>query len=199
MLRQAYNRMKHGFTLIELLIGLAILSLLLMLALPAFSTMLNNQRLRAAAESILNGLQTARTEAVKLNAQVQFVTTDDDASIAAQVSTLTPSATGQNWAVRAFNPTTALWDVYVEGKKGSSASGGTASAVTVTGTDSTITFSGLGTTTLLTTSTYQLQNPTGGLCAPAGPMRCLNVTVSRGGTIRMCDPSVTAVGDTRKC
>jgi hypothetical protein len=32
-------------------------------------------------------------------------------------------------------------------------------------------------------------------------MRCLNVVVSRGGQVKMCDPAVpvTAIGDTRKC
>ncbi|MCC6472780.1 MAG: hypothetical protein IT514_03450, partial [Burkholderiales bacterium] len=43
-------------------------------------------------------------------------------------------------------------------------------------------------------------NPSGGACAAdGGPMRCLNVLVSPGGQIKMCDPAVAATGDTRRC
>lgn len=194
--------MKRGFTLIELMIGLALLAVLMTLALPSFSVMLNNQRLRAQAESLANGLQIARTEAVKHNAPVEFVTTDDNASISAQVATIapvTPGATppvGQNWVVRAVTGP-GVYD-YIEGKNSTS-------AATMSSTVASITFGGLGQTTLAAAVTYQITNPTAGACAngtPSGPMRCLNVTVSPGGQIRMCDPAVNPVlnpGDTRKC
>jgi type IV fimbrial biogenesis protein FimT len=183
--------MSRGFTLIELMIGLTLVALLLMLALPSFSTMLANQKLRAQAESIANGLQTARAEAVKRNVAVQFVTTDDNATIDALVNTLTPGAGGQNWVVRATTGP-AVYE-YVEGKN-------MASGAAMTGSVPSITFNGLGQTDLTTTATYQVTSSQGGLCvAVGGSMRCLNVTVSPGGQVRMCDPSVTAAGDTRKC
>jgi type IV fimbrial biogenesis protein FimT len=187
-------RMQRGFTLVELMTGLAIFALLLMLALPSFSIMLNNQRLRAQAESVANGLQNARAEAVKRNAQVEFVTTDDNAGIAAQVATIAPvtpttAPAGQNWLVRVMT-SPGNYD-YIEGKNA------TSSAI-MASTVSSIMFRGLGQTTLANTVTYQITNPAGGACAP-GPMRCLNVTVTPGGQIRMCDPSITAAGDTRKC
>ena len=58
-------------------------------------------------------------------------------------------------------------------------------------TDPTITFDGLGKTNLVGAATIQVTNPTGGACqtsATAGKMRCLNVTVSVGGQVKMCDP-----------
>lgn len=62
-----------GFSLIELMIGITILAILLGLALPSFQTWLKNTQIRNAAESITNGLQRARAEAVALNTNVAFV------------------------------------------------------------------------------------------------------------------------------
>jgi type IV fimbrial biogenesis protein FimT len=62
----------------------------------------------------------------------------------------------------------------------------------VAATQSTFIFNGLG---RLTTAadTIAVSNPTGGACAtiaaPNGPMRCLNVVVTTGGQIRMCNPA----------
>lgn len=62
-----------GFTLIEMLVGLAILSLLFMLALPSFTQFLANTQVRNAAESILAGLRNAQSAAIKRNSPVEFV------------------------------------------------------------------------------------------------------------------------------
>jgi len=180
----------RGFTLIELMIGLTILGLLLMLGLPAFNTMLANQKLRASAESVMNGLQAARSEAVKRNVLAQFVLTDDE-PVPGMKDTLTPSAIGLNWMVRA--PNAGSFD-FIEGRSGAG------STVFVASSDPSVTFTGFGTTTLAATATIQFTNPAGGACATGGgPMRCLNVTITPGGQVKMCDPVITAVGDTRKC
>jgi type IV fimbrial biogenesis protein FimT len=191
------SRAAGGFTLVELLIGLAILGFLLALGVPAFSTLLQNQRLRASAETLMNALQLARAEAVNRNGQVQFVLTEDDA-VALEVNAITESTTGKNWMVRARNPVTGLWD-FVEGKNAAAGTGSTTATVSVSGTVATITFNGLGTTDLAANSTFQVTNPPGGACAPSGPMRCLNVVLTPGGQAKMCDPAVSAAGDTRKC
>ncbi len=190
--------MNRGFTLIELMIGLSILGLLIMLALPSFSVMLANQKIRAQAESFANGLQTARTEAVKRNAQVEFLTSNDDTGIAAQVATLNPVApnndgNGLNWAVRVQTAPGVY--TFVEGRS-------TTSTLMMSSapTTASILFSGLGQAGIASTVTYQVTNPASGLCvAASGSLRCLNVTLSPGGQVRICDPSVTAAGDTRKC
>lgn len=191
------SKRQRGVTLIELMIGLVIIGFLLLMGVPAFTTFLQNQKIRAAAESVLNALQLARTEALTRNGQVQFVLTDED-PVAATVNSLTPSTTGRFWVVRYYNPATLFYD-FVQGKAAGEG-GGQASAVVTTSTASAITFTGLGTTTLGTSATIALTNPTGGACAASsGPMRCMNVTVSASGQVRMCDPAVTATGDTRKC
>ncbi len=189
----------EGFSLVELVIGLAILSLLLVIGLPAFTTYIQNAKLRTAAEAFLAGVQSARGEAVRRNAQVQIILTNDDADVTNR-NTTNLSATGQNWIVRALDPTTGLYD-FIEAKAMAEGSGQT-SAPTVQidgGANSSVTFNGFGTTTLGAAATIAFSNPAGGACAPTGPMRCMNVVISIGGQARMCDPAVTAAGDTRRC
>lgn len=62
-----------GFTFVELLIGLVILSILVAIAAPSFSTALAQQRLRQASTELRSTLAIARSEAVKRNAQVRLV------------------------------------------------------------------------------------------------------------------------------
>ena len=50
-------RRDRGFTLIELMIALVLLGVIVMLALPSFTLMMHNMRLRNSAEAILTGLQ----------------------------------------------------------------------------------------------------------------------------------------------
>lgn len=189
----------RGFTLVELMIGLVILAFLLMMGVPAFTTFIQNSKLRSTAETFHAGIQTARAEAVKRNAQVQFILTDD-AGDSSSTQTATASTTGRNWLIRVQDPTTLLWS-FIEGKSAAEGSGQTTTpSVAVTGTASSVTFTGFGATTLGSAATFSFTNPTGGSCKSAGgPMRCLSVVVSVGGQARMCDPAVTAAGDTRKC
>ena len=59
---------RNGFTLVELLIALVVLSILVAIASPAFSTLIAEQRIRAAATELRVGISLARSEAVKRNA-----------------------------------------------------------------------------------------------------------------------------------
>lgn len=189
---------RRGFSLIELMIGLAIFAFLMGMGVPAFTTYIANAKIRSAAEVFYSGVQSARAEAVKRNASVQFILTDDLGD-STNVQTTNLSTTGKNWIIRVQDPTTLIYS-YVEGKSMLSGSGQTSTqGVTVTGTVSSITYSGFGATNLAAAATFAFANPTGGACAPAGPMRCLSVVVSVGGQARMCDPAVTTAGDTRKC
>ena len=199
---------RRGFTLIELLIGVALLAVLLMLAMPTFSTMLQNQKLRAVAESIQAGLQVARVEALKQNRTVEFMLTDDD-PVEAGVGAFTATTTGPHWAVRVD---TGAGFLFVEGKagpEGSNQATTAALAVQLAATypagASTIRFDGLGRAANLgaANAMFDVTNPVGGACkttAGSEPMRCLRIVVTPGGRVRMCDPSVpAAAGDTRAC
>jgi type IV fimbrial biogenesis protein FimT len=193
----------RGFTLIELMISISLIAILLMMGVPAFSTYLQNAKLRAAAENFYSGVQLARAEAVRRNAQVQIVLTDSAVATDTDANAATLSATGANWMVRGYDPSILSY-YFIEGKASSEGSGTVGAAPTqVTGSDasnnplSSITYNGFGSTT--GGGRFNFTNPSGGTCAPGGTMRCLTVVVSNAGQARMCDPAVTAVGDTRKC
>ena len=65
-----------GVTLIELVVGITIVSILLMLAIPSYKTWIQHQQVRTGAESILNGLRLARNAAVSNNSTARFVLCD---------------------------------------------------------------------------------------------------------------------------
>jgi type IV fimbrial biogenesis protein FimT len=132
----------RGVTLVEMMIGLAIVALLLMAGVPAFTTFLQNSKLRTTAEALSGGLQLARAEAVKRNGQVEIVLTDDD-PIAATVNSITPSTTGRNWVVRYYDPTTLFYS-FVEGRFGSTSGSLDTTPVVVTAANATIAFNGFG-------------------------------------------------------
>lgn len=162
---------QEGFTLVELLIGIVIISILLAKGVPSFRDWIQNSQVRTAAEAILNGLQLAKAEAVRLNAPVQFVLGGADSS----------------WTVGCVTGG-ATCPASIQIRTGAE---GSSNAV-VAATQSTIVFDGLGRVTPVPVSdlTFAVTNPAGGTCvAVAGTMRCLNVVVGLGGQIRMCDPA----------
>lgn len=60
-----------GFTLIELMVTVSIISIVALIAVPAFNNLIQDQRAAAQANSLLSAVSLARTEAVRLNAPVQ--------------------------------------------------------------------------------------------------------------------------------
>lgn len=54
-----------GFTLVEVIIAVAIVGVLVSMAMPSFSKMLERNRLKAAVESLKSDMQVARAEAIK--------------------------------------------------------------------------------------------------------------------------------------
>ena len=94
-----FKRSLRGFTLIELMIGMVLSLVLLSLALPSFRALYQNAQVRSSADSVLGGLQLARSEAMKSNARIAyFTTTSLDASC-------TLSETGVFWVVGRDDPT----------------------------------------------------------------------------------------------
>ncbi len=91
---------RAGFTLIELLVTIVVLSILLGLAVPAFRSFMQNDQQWAQTNSLLLGLNTARSEAIK-----------DDVTGAAQIcssnngTACTGTAWDQGWIVLGVDPT----------------------------------------------------------------------------------------------
>lgn len=74
MLNAAHNQ--YGVSLLELMVAIAIGSVMLVIGIPSFQSWIQNTQVRTAAESVLNGLQIARAEAVRRNTNVRFNLTD---------------------------------------------------------------------------------------------------------------------------
>lgn len=199
-----YSPLVPGFTIIELVTVLAIFGILFALAVPEFRSYMQNARMLAAAQGFLGALQQARAEAIKLNAPVQFILTDNDGLTNPNITDTL--STGSNWMVRAFDRSSMTYNV-VNAKSGKE--GGAAGQIVVSGTDAAsqsvavVEFNGLGGTSLGSVATFAIRPAEGrGTCStPTDPnhLRCLNVIVTPGGRSQVCDPSVTAAIDARRC
>lgn len=197
------KRLGRGFSLVELLITLAIVGVLLALGVPSFTVAIANSRIKTTAEAIQNGLQLARAEAVKRNAPIRFQLTSD------MSSGCVLSTTASNWFVSYDDPAglcdRAFFDESLSAdlnpapriiQRRSEAEGSRATVVLAG--QAVITFNGLGRVTDAATNPVVIAvSPTAavGNCAS---QRCLNVTVSAGGQIRMCDP-LLANPDPQSC
>ncbi len=185
-----------GFNLIEVMVSLTVLAILIALGAPSFGEWLQNQQVRAATEAIVNGMQVARGEAIKRNLAVQF-TLDLPSGWTVCEATKQPCD-----GTLLANPVR-VQDV-IQSRSGSE---GTRNAQASTPDGALeVTFSPLG--SVLTTNTdgsapltqVDVANTQGNCIAAGGPMRCLRVVVTGGGSIRMCDPTPGIVApDTRAC
>ena len=90
----------NGFSLIELMVVIAIAGIALAIAVPNLQGSIISSRTRAVAESIQNGLQLARSEAVKRNGMMRFQL------VSAMDSTCTASASSRLWVVTQFTAAT---------------------------------------------------------------------------------------------
>jgi type IV fimbrial biogenesis protein FimT len=165
-----------GFTLIELLITIAVLGLMLTLGVPAFRVWMQNTQVRNAADAILNGLQLARSEAVRRNLNVEFA--------------LGNSA---DWTVQQASPRQVI--------QARSAQGGMTDRTQVNQQPAgatIVTFSPLGgVTTNLDASTTMRQVDVTFPGQPPG-VRRLSIVISTNGSPRMCDQDLPS-SDTRSC
>lgn len=81
--RQARVPLAAGFTLIELMVTLVVAAIILGIALPNFTGLVNGSRLTAQTNELVTGIQLARSEAIRLNRTVNFCGSTDGASCAA--------------------------------------------------------------------------------------------------------------------
>lgn len=63
---------QRGFTLVELLIGMVIISVLMLLALPSYNQFMAGTRVRSTAESLVHGAKIAQMQAIKRNRNVEL-------------------------------------------------------------------------------------------------------------------------------
>lgn len=168
---QAHRRpAAAGFSLVELLTALGVSAILVAIAVPTMRSFIENSRIRAASESLQNGLSLARNEAVRRNQRVEFVT----------------QATG--WVVRVPGTVTPLHEA--TGREGR---GGLTLTIAPVAADR-ITFDSFGRTianadgsAALTQIDIVSTNP-----PSSGNYRPLRLQFQATGVARLCNPAVGA-------
>ena len=68
----SHHKVSKGFSLIELMTAITILAILTVIAMPNYRVWIQNTQIRTAAQSISQGVQRARAEAVARNTATTF-------------------------------------------------------------------------------------------------------------------------------
>ena len=193
-----------GFSLLELMIVVTLVSVLVLLVTPSMAEWTRNQRIRGGAEHLLHGLQLAREEAIRRNRPVSFWLVSDltrnctlsNASGTWVISInspwnacdAAPSTTADPMLVKADEMPASLYVRAID-QSGSAAS--------------VARFDGYGRIPEGSSRIVQIdvRDPAdAGKADPASHLyRSLRVVIKGNGAVRMCDPRITATGDTRAC
>jgi type IV fimbrial biogenesis protein FimT len=188
-----------GFTLIEMAVTMAIFAILVALTVPSMRTWMANARVRSVADALQNGIRLAQAESLRRSRQVVFALTNNSAP---QAGTFTAADNGSYWAIMTVPAMT-------DGSEANAASRFVQSGVLST----TVQVTGPGAICFNSVGRLVANNApgvTGATCtaptstprAGAPPMDVYNVTVtnadhplqvqvSLGGQVHMCDPSQT--------
>ena len=183
----AYQK-KRGFSLVELIIVIAIFAVLSAFAIPSYTQMVQNNRIKTAVESVQNGLQVARAEAVKRNAPVQFDLRGSDSAWTVCVVPAVPGACP--------NPDNANT---IQSR--SVGEGSSADIDVVTSNAGPFVFNGLGTLTSPAAAASGLISiDVDNSAMTVSDSRELRIVLGAGGTIKTCDPALSTTGtDPRRC
>lgn len=183
---------QRGVTLVETAVVMTIAAVLFTQAAPLFSNWIGNSQTRTAAESILNGMQLARAEAIRRNRLVQIDFTEGALS---------------SWSVGCANPidngTAGVDDAgdclaVIRARPAAESSNQPQLAMQPAGT-TTLTFDSLGRIAgnvdgSATPTAIDLANPG----VNDADRRALRLAVGIGGDVRMCDPAIAST-DPRGC
>lgn len=178
MLSSGRNISKSGgFGLVEMVIVVAIIGITAAITMPSYSAWIQNTKVRTATESILNGIQKARSEALMRNTQVKFTLGANSA-----------------WTVQCVTVAICndLPGGIVETRSNGEADTTTVTVTPTPGGSSEIIFTNLGIKSTVANQLSQID------LSLTGSDRNLRVTVGAGGNVRMCDPSATST-DPRRC
>lgn len=165
-----------GFTLIEVMIGIVILAIAMAVGMPSYSQWIQNTNIRNAAESILNGMQRARAEAVSRNTNVEFTLGGDTFWSAKQVDTGDPIESRPHGEFSSNVIVTVSKPVVVPPED----------------SPTTITFTNLGTVFVPVPPTPHIEQLE---IRISDSTRNLRITLGPGGNVRLCDPD-PGVADT---
>ena len=169
---------QFGFSLVELMIAIAIFGLVATLAIPSYRQWIENSRIRNAAETIQNGLQKARAQAVSNNAQVRLVLGANSA-----------------WTIECV-AVTAVCPAVIEDHKASEGASDTITIAALPAGATTLTYTNLGSRSANAGELTAVNIDSSALAA--SDTRDLRVVIGTGGNVRMCDPNLAST-DIRAC
>jgi type IV fimbrial biogenesis protein FimT len=177
---------QRGVTLLEAMVVIAIVGIVVAIGGPSLQSSIASSRLRVKSESVLNGLQLARSEALKRNTAVVFSLSSDSSWIA-----------GCSTPVGDLN-SDGLDDCPASIQTKPAEEGGTNVSITFTPSTSTMaTFTGLG---ILAAKNRDNTVPFNIVdFSTSGVTQTYRITLSAGGQSKLCDPLITKVGDPRQC
>lgn len=188
---------QRGFTLIEAIVAMAIMGILMAVGMPMYSQWIQNAQIRTAAESIIEGLQLARNEAVKSGAVVKFIA---------------GSSTNSGWEVCLWNTATnqCMSTTRIQTRSGTegAANVSLAGALADLGGYTTaispgsqlpggVTFNGFGRPATAGADLQRIDVRNTKLSA--ADERRLVILVSLGGQIRLCDPKFDRASNAQGC
>lgn len=186
------NSADKGFSAVEMLVVIAIMAILAAIAAPSFRAMLLNIQIRTAAESVNNGIQLAKAEAVRRNVAVTFTMTAVNGT-GWTVGCQTPIADGNGDGIEDC-------PAIIQAKSPGNSTTATIITITPAGAN-TLTFNGLGRVApnidaSNSIATVNIDVATSDL--PASESKDLRIMIN-GGAVRMCDPNIVTTGDARGC
>lgn len=186
--------------MIEVIVVVSIIGILAVAVAPEISIQLRNARVRNVAESMQNGLQRARAEAIARNQDVRFSLVSD------LTDSCVLSSSGASWVVSIDNPA-GLCDIppnpdveprivtLQEARDGGTGATVAATQGNFTTAASSITFNPFG----RPVNTTQMARIVVDSAVSASEHRSYRVDISQVGSVRMCDRRVTATDDPRYC
>jgi type IV fimbrial biogenesis protein FimT len=189
--------------MIEAAVTMAVLGLLIAAMLPSVSDWIRNTHVRNVAESAQNGLQKAKTEALRRNRIVTFWMMAPSTA-ASLDSTCSLSSASASWVISMADPTgkcdvapspTVDPQIIETYGAGAGASGISVAGLASDGTTAatSVSFNGYGQRVQTGTPLARID-----ITHSQSGARRLEINISTGGSIRMCDRDVAA-GDPRAC
>lgn len=189
---------QRGVSLVELMVAVVIVSILFVLAAPSYRGWIQNQQIRAAAESILNGIQLARNEAVKNDNRARFVLCSLPSTSWEVLAVSAPAAAPAASLACGAGSNAGAAEIRVQERSGQEGSRLATVAITPAGAGAiSVTFNSFGRVVANADGTpsitqFDVSTPTGD--------RPLTITVGAAGNARMCDPSpLLPAADPRHC
>ena len=188
---------QRGITIIEVLVAIAIVGLLMALAAPSATNWIQNNQLRSAADSILNGIQIARIEALKRNTRVSFQLTDPASTawqvclydVAADDCTADPVIQSKSASEGTPNARVGAESVFTDTDNVLAPGDGMPASVTF---DS---FGRVAPVAPVNIARVDVRNPT----LSSADERRLEIIVSVGGQVSMCDPRLSKAINPQGC